>query len=136
MDELRRFLASHGPFDVVVGFSQGCIMATMLAGALRSEGEVPDWSLSVLFNGMPPRDKKICQSLVAPLEHPAAICIFGRADEFYQYGRPLEGIYSQCTVLEHSGGHRVPSSSSRNDDDGAQVLAAIAARINALRSSV
>merc|ERR1719492_291071 len=51
-ERVLAYIRDSGPFDVVVGFSQGCIVSTLICGLLRERGEEVPWRLSVLFNGM------------------------------------------------------------------------------------
>jgi len=60
LDRLERHISEHGPYDALVGFSQGAIMVTMLtARALqrvaRGEGAPPAWACNVLLSALPPR---------------------------------------------------------------------------------
>merc|ERR1712083_585611 len=48
-DRVIQHIKDKGPFDVIVSFSQGCIVSHLVAGLLRQRGEEVPWSLSVLF---------------------------------------------------------------------------------------
>ena len=116
-------VARDGPFDALVGFSQGCVVATMLtahrearARALRAAGRArelaalaPMWRLNVLVCGLPARaaDCEDVLRALAPLEQPAVL-VFGQQDEFYEYGQRLREQYAAPVVIEHPGGHHPP----------------------------
>lgn len=60
LDRVEAFIEQHGPYDGLLGFSQGSIMLTMLTArrlrrASRGEAAPPSWRCNVLFAAMPPR---------------------------------------------------------------------------------
>lgn len=109
VDSVLEHIAQHGPFDVLLGFSQGCIVTTLITGMLREKGEEPSWRLNVLFNGMRVRDNRYAQLFETPLSQPS-VMVFGRLDEFYGYGRQSQAaIYEDPVIFEHEEGHKFPS---------------------------
>merc|ERR1712126_396536 len=46
VDYVLDHIQNHGPFDVVMGFSQGCIVTHLVAALLRQRGEAIPWALS------------------------------------------------------------------------------------------
>ena len=57
LDALEAKIDAAGPFDVLLGFSQGTVVATLLAARRRARG-LPLWRGNVLVCGIAPRDKK------------------------------------------------------------------------------
>merc|ERR1712061_224575 len=50
--KLRSYMMENGPFDVLIAFSQACIMVQLLIGTLRQEGiENMPWRISLFFSG-------------------------------------------------------------------------------------
>jgi hypothetical protein len=136
VEKLKKQITDEGPFDVLVAFSQGCIMTHMLIGHLRKETptnvfpevhrrfygrddpeEMP-WRLSVFFSGMHIRDKDYMHLFDTPSPHPT-VHVFGKEDEFYEYGRdgfenkPQEEYYVDPLVMTHAQGHMFPSDQPR-----------------------
>uniref|UniRef100_A0A7S4RP02 Serine hydrolase domain-containing protein n=2 Tax=Alexandrium monilatum TaxID=311494 RepID=A0A7S4RP02_9DINO len=113
VDRVMKHMQDEGPFDVLLGFSQGCIVSHLIAAILRQRGEVVPWRISVLFNGMRVRDNRYNELFEKPLSVPA-VMVFGRQDEFYDYGRKSQAaLYEDPVVLEHDEGHRFPSKQPR-----------------------
>merc|ERR1712194_640829 len=97
---VMQHLKENGPFDVVVGFSQGCIVTHLISGILRERGEPLPWRLSVLFSGMRVRDQSFNRLFTEKLRQPV-VMVFGRQDEFYAYGRQSQiDLYMGPVVLE------------------------------------
>jgi len=113
VERVMKHITEHGPFDVVVGFSQGCIVSHLVAGLLREKGEAVPWRLSVFFNGMRVRDNRYRKLFEKPLAVPS-VMVFGRKDEFYDYGRrSQEDLYENPLILEHDEGHKFPTQQPR-----------------------
>lgn len=114
-------LKSKGPFDIIVGFSQGCIITHLITGLLRERNEEPSWRLSVFFSGMGVRDKSYAGLFDTPLRHPTAM-VFGRQDEFYSYGKDRQtSMYENPLILEHDEGHKFPA----NNEQGKEIYAKV-----------
>lgn len=121
VDRVMQHIKQEGPFDILLGFSQGCIVAHLVAGTLRERGETPPWKLSVLFNGMCVRDQRYKELFNKPLSVPS-VMIFGRQDEFYDYGRKSqEALYENPVIYEHDEGHKFPAKPPRAKEIYAEV---------------
>ncbi|CAJ1367305.1 unnamed protein product, partial [Effrenium voratum] len=133
--KLREQIIEDGPFDVLVAFSQGCIMTHLLVGYLRQEdlaAQVPSkrwhctrnskeempWRMSVFFCGMHIRDTDYMHLFETPSTHPT-VHVFGKQDEFYDYGRdgfgykPQEEYYVDPLIFTHEEGHSFPTKQPR-----------------------
>eukprot|EP00440_Ansanella_granifera_P058202 gb/GFBE01063086.1/.p1 GENE.gb/GFBE01063086.1/~~gb/GFBE01063086.1/.p1 ORF type:complete len:334 (+),score=61.30 gb/GFBE01063086.1/:1-1002(+) len=108
VDRVLEHLKTDGPFDVLLGFSQGCIVTNLITGILASRGQEIPWKLSVLFNGMKVRDNRYRQLFDDKIRHPV-IMVFGKQDQFYDYGQTQIGMYEDPIVLEHDEGHKFPT---------------------------
>ncbi|CAJ1370822.1 unnamed protein product [Effrenium voratum] len=113
VDRVLAYIKDEGPVDVLVGFSQGCIVSHLMAAVLRERGEAIPWRLSIFFNGMRVRDRRYERLFQTALELPS-IMVFGRQDEFYNYGKASQmALYQEPLVLEHDEGHKFPSAGPR-----------------------
>mmetsp|Transcript_104377 Transcript_104377/g.280399 ORF Transcript_104377/g.280399 Transcript_104377/m.280399 type:complete len:530 (-) Transcript_104377:90-1679(-) len=136
VQHLKKYIMDEGPFDVLVAFSQGCIMAHLLIGHLRQEApggrelyperwkhtrhtaEQMPWRCSVFFSGMHLRDRAFLPLFETRSPHPT-VHVFGKRDEYYDYGRdgfgnkPQEEYYVDPVVLTHDQSHELPTSAPR-----------------------
>lgn len=119
---LRKRLEEEGPFDVLLGFSQGCIMIHYLVGHLRREGLAVPCKLLVFFEGMHIRDQRFVELFETPVKHPS-IHIFGETSPYYAYAREgrcttkrVEEYYENPLVLTHAEGHNFPTQPPRSTE--------------------
>eukprot|EP00966_Prymnesium_polylepis_P231154 5349148-Prymnesium_polylepis.1 len=112
VERVETALRDKGPFDVLVGFSQGAILVTiMTALRLRQEragGSGPEWRCNMLACGMPPRDTEFADIVRSQALNFPAVALLGREDRFYEDGNLLSGMYTDATTLDHPGGHEFP----------------------------
>jgi len=113
VERVMEHIRSQGPFDVLVGFSQGCVVLHLVAGLLRERGEACPWKVSLLFNGMPVRDPRFARLFETPLTVPS-VHIYGRQDHLYEYGKASQqATYVDPVVLEHDEAHKFPTRQPR-----------------------
>lgn len=104
-----------GPFDALLGFSQGAILITMLSArrlkrAREGVGPPPSWRSNVLICGMPVRAEGLRRELgldETPLEFPCTIAQ-GTSDPFYPWARRVDEHYVAPTTVSYDEGHRFP----------------------------
>jgi len=109
VDYVLAHIQDHGPFDVLLGFSQGCIVTHLIAATLRQRGQAIPWALSVFFCGIPVRDNKYMDLFNDPLPV-RSVQIYGKEDEMYDYGKSAQpGMYVDPIILEHTEGHKFPT---------------------------
>eukprot|EP00747_Dinoflagellata_sp_TGD_P194727 gnl/TRDRNA2_/TRDRNA2_62478_c0_seq2.p1 gnl/TRDRNA2_/TRDRNA2_62478_c0~~gnl/TRDRNA2_/TRDRNA2_62478_c0_seq2.p1 ORF type:complete len:173 (-),score=12.33 gnl/TRDRNA2_/TRDRNA2_62478_c0_seq2:40-558(-) len=112
-DRVLEHIRSRGPFDVLLGFSQGCVMSHLALGILRERGQQIPLRLGLFFNGLAVRDDKYKELFREPIDLPA-IMVFGKQDQYYEYGRDSQtAMYTNPVVLEHDEGHRFPTRHAR-----------------------
>ncbi|EOD14794.1 hypothetical protein EMIHUDRAFT_197363 [Emiliania huxleyi CCMP1516] len=93
LDRLERHISEHGPYDALVGFSQGAIMAPIF----------------------PPGGSPLHAS--PPIARLPAIACMGRQDPFAPYGRQgLGSIYGALEWFEHGGGHETAKEAEVNSE--------------------
>mmetsp|Transcript_115501 Transcript_115501/g.224687 ORF Transcript_115501/g.224687 Transcript_115501/m.224687 type:complete len:373 (-) Transcript_115501:167-1285(-) len=122
VDRVLAHMHEQGPFDVLVGFSQGCIMTHLLAAVLRDRGEPMPWRLSVQFSGMRVRDDRYTRLFKEAMVLPV-VQVYGKRDELYAYGRQSQPeLYQNPVILEHDEGHKFPSQKPRATEIYERVL--------------
>uniref|UniRef100_A0A7S4BID9 Serine hydrolase domain-containing protein n=1 Tax=Chrysotila carterae TaxID=13221 RepID=A0A7S4BID9_CHRCT len=85
LDYVEAKIQASGPFDAIMGFSQGSIVATMLTARAMArhtagDGPGPTWRHVLLFSGMPPRDSGYVRA--TPQK---AICHFYRSFDIFAH---------------------------------------------------
>lgn len=125
---LRDYMVQNGPFDGVLGFSQGTTMTLILAalqspnaaegfGELHkkwSEGEIPPpLKFIIMVGGFVPRDGEMTAALERLGSIPLpSLHIMGQQDEAIttDASRQLMSLFESTTTKEvlHDGGHVVP----------------------------
>ena len=102
LDRIRNILSSEGPFDIIIGFSQGSTLATML---MATEHCQPPPKCALLFSGMPPRDSRYVpkNKLTVP-----CVLVYGRRDPMETVCKTLSEYFDRPLTVTHSGGHELP----------------------------
>eukprot|EP00920_Eleutheroschizon_duboscqi_P013945 GHVT01032687.1.p1 GENE.GHVT01032687.1~~GHVT01032687.1.p1 ORF type:complete len:241 (-),score=15.37 GHVT01032687.1:1103-1825(-) len=111
IDNIADELRVRGPYDGILGFSQGSGVATILA-ALQADGDkrfVGRFRFVILVCGFQPRDKSIQQLFqkVTQIKIPS-LHVYGTADPMYASCRHCVSLYKRPITLEHSRGHSFP----------------------------
>lgn len=136
VEHWKNYILNEGPFDVLVGFSQGCILMHLLIGHMRQDApggrekyperwkharhnaEQMPWRCSVFVGGLHIRDKNYFHLFEKKSPHPT-IHVFGKEDEYYEYARdgfgnkPQEDYYLDPMVLIHAQSHEFPTAMPR-----------------------
>eukprot|EP00871_Galdieria_phlegrea_P000343 jgi/Galph1/1309/GphlegSOOS_G5976.1 len=112
--------SSKGPFDGVLGFSQGAA----LCGLLCSLKEHPEYRVeefsciqfALMFSGFVSRAEQHQSLFKYRLHTPALIC-YGKADDLVDSSRSrdLAALFANPTIVEHDGGHLVPSGANERE---------------------
>jgi len=101
------YMHKNGPFDAVLGFSEGCGLINLVAAVLRDRGVRIPWRLSLFFNGHGSIDHG-SKLLSTPLSIPS-IMVFGQADPVYALKQLQIDSHEEPLILEHDEGHKFPS---------------------------
>lgn len=113
----RQTLQEHGPFDGLLGFSQGATLGALLCLA-PSSPPLPPLRFAVLVSGFMPRDPAL-EPLVGTADGPPplrvplpSLHVMGEHDELVAAAssRRLSDCFAGATIHSHEGGHLVPSS--------------------------
>ena len=113
LDTLDSAIQRRGPYDALLGFSQGAILITLLTALTLRRGNRPSWRANLCVCGMPVRDNSYRQLFEQPLDFPAMLA-FGTADPFYPWASRLRAAYKDPTVVEYGEGHRFPHDREAN----------------------
>lgn len=119
MDEQLR---KHGPFDVVVGFSQGSVLLTVLSMLYLKNQNKRWWKLAICVCGIrvgaiecrPLFETPEGKDILVPIP---SVHVIGKLDFLYQESHRLVNMYEPFPVdsptprivLEHEEGHKFPS---------------------------
>jgi hypothetical protein len=97
---------AEGPFDGVVGFSQGAAMVSLVSSCPPSD--FPGLRLAVMIGGFVPRDPLVN---FAPRAGVRSLHIIGSLDNIVTPERSLALAHSfdERQIVEHGEGHVVPS---------------------------
>ncbi|SCU82453.1 LADA_0C05402g1_1 [Lachancea dasiensis] len=117
-DFLRDYIIENGPFDGIIGFSQGAGYAGYLCTDVRgllslSEEEQPNFKFFVSFSGFRMAPKWFQQRYEdSPITVPS-LHVLGELDTVVESSRVM-WLYDSCseksrTLLKHPGGHFVPN---------------------------
>ncbi|TMW55186.1 hypothetical protein Poli38472_013948 [Pythium oligandrum] len=123
-EETLRFLTERiqalAPIDVVLGFSQGAGVASVLTAHWKTQRQVLPWKACVLVSGFRPRANEVKHLFeddfgnTLPLEIPS-IHIMGKADTLFAQNQELFDVYAgeddgfPRLKLVHEEGHKFPS---------------------------
>mmetsp|Transcript_41780 Transcript_41780/g.67095 ORF Transcript_41780/g.67095 Transcript_41780/m.67095 type:complete len:335 (+) Transcript_41780:995-1999(+) len=116
------YISKHGPFDMVVGFSQGGIFLSLLQAMVDQDPHVlashRRWKCAVLFAGMQPRDTQLREKYFSNKSFGSrtqVIHVIGEADQMRAASEALAVKYANekkqylpPVVVRHSEGHQPP----------------------------
>ncbi|CDR98718.1 related to FSH3-putative serine hydrolase [Sporisorium scitamineum] len=119
VDYINDVLQKEGPFDGIVGFSQGGCLAGILASAFEDPDRMPGLQLpkgqgafkfAVAVSGFRSRDQLHQKLFEKPIETPV-LHVLGRADQIVDLERSqtLVDVCKNSRVELHDGGHSLPS---------------------------
>jgi predicted esterase len=112
LQQLQTFLRENGPFEGLLGFSQGAATAAQL---LAAEPDAFRWA--VLVAGFIPLDEALAARVegAAPMPH-AVLSVSGDADALVGRERVqrLAGCFdpARARLFTHPGGHGIPSNAA------------------------
>ncbi|KAI4321115.1 hypothetical protein MLD38_034535 [Melastoma candidum] len=123
LDYIQDYMIKHGPFDGLLGFSQGAILSAALPG-LQSRGEaltkVGKIKLLVIIGGAKLKSQSLAEKAYStPITCPS-LHFLGETDFLKPYGKELLECFSKPVVIHHPKGHTVP----RLDEKGLETMTA------------
>ena len=131
LEYLDTVFLEQGPFDGVLGFSQGACVAAVLS-AMLEKGSLPPnikFDFAVLISGFLPRDA--CYSAICDpagsgkIRQVRSLHVVGKSDDVVEPARSYKAaeIFERCEFVEHDKGHLVPSDKHVRDAIKAFILA-------------
>jgi predicted esterase len=105
-DWIRGFVGINGPFDGVFGFSQGAALAGLLVGT-----GIP-LRFAIMAGGFLADDAELLKIYDAKEAYKLpSVHLIGKVDSIIEpaYSFELSARFAQPMVLEHDGGHVIPS---------------------------
>lgn len=134
LDYIRDYEQMHGPFEGVVGFSQGGALASLLCSQASSAvaPPLPSLRFALVMSGFCPADPllKAQMAAAAPLRLPATL-IYGKGWDFERQGtEQLAQLWAPgaATVIEHGGGHVVPRTKHTGGSAALEAIRLLAAQ--------
>lgn len=119
LDAVAAFCQSNGPFDGIMAFSQGCVIATLWLARLQREPQrlppcMQGIKFCVLVSGLLPHDPKYRAYIEAARPIPvASLHCFGTTDAIVpnHLTQQLASVYEPAMMQQasHDGGHVVAS---------------------------
>ena len=129
LSQIMRYIDKNGPFDAILGFSQGSSVLGILTAlySTKKKSIIP-WRISIHVSGSLVRDTKYGPMLnnaaaVAPIRH-KSIFLIGETDYLTPRTYELTKIYepSLQTIFTHKEGHKFPSPTNFNYDQLSTLL--------------
>ncbi|KAJ1020653.1 hypothetical protein NDA16_004046 [Ustilago loliicola] len=119
VDYINQVLKAEGPFDGIVGFSQGGCLAGILTSAFEKPELLPGLQLpkgqgafkfAVAVSGFRSRDPLHQKLFETPIETPV-LHVLGRTDQIVdlEFSQTLVDVCKNSRVEFHDGGHSLPS---------------------------
>lgn len=107
------FAKNEGPFDGLLGFSQGATLAFLIA-ALRQKGVVDiDFKFLILICGFPSRYPEHQELNKVALRNLPCLHVYGQTDKIISHELSAKLVHSfdkdKVVVIEHPGGHMMPN---------------------------
>ena len=130
---VRDYEQMHGPFEGVVGFSQGGALAALLCSqASAATAPLPSLRFALVMSGFCPTDPLLKAQMAAatPLRIPA-ILVYGTGWDFERQGtEQLAKLWvpGAVKIVEHGGGHVVPRAKHLGGPAALEVVRRLAAQ--------
>ncbi|KAL2095291.1 hypothetical protein ACEWY4_010010 [Coilia grayii] len=114
VEVVRSAVREQGPFDGILGFSQGAALVAMLL-AMQEQGHEPDlaFRFAVIVSGFRSACAQHARFYSDPVVMPT-LHVFGEEDAVIpiHMSRDLLTVFKEPTILTHTGGHFVPAASA------------------------
>jgi hypothetical protein len=114
LEYLERVWNDQGPFDVILGFSQGAAVAALFAGVLKAKDAAMPRCI-VCISGIKVRDSRF-DDVYAGIADLPALHVFGQRDPVKVLTNQLVRCFRSPVVLQHDRGHVVPRLSPGDED--------------------
>ncbi|CAG9535705.1 unnamed protein product [Cercopithifilaria johnstoni] len=109
------FARKEGPFDGLLGFSQGATLAFLLSALKRKEDVNIDFRFLILISGFPSRNLEHQKLNEMAQSNLPCLHVYGEADKVvsHELSAKLVELFDKdmIVVVEHPGGHMMPNMS-------------------------
>lgn len=119
IDYLHNYVVENGPFQGIVGFSQGAGLAGYLLTNFNellnlTKEQQPDFKFFISFSGFKLEPERFQESYSKNIIHIPSLHVQGELDTVVEESRVIK-LYDSCQkdnrmLLKHSGGHFIPNS--------------------------
>ncbi|KAI9497755.1 serine hydrolase FSH [Zychaea mexicana] len=128
IEYLKGVLIEQGPFDGVLGFSQGACLAAMLSELLENRLLVPDlipqdfahpaFRFAIIAAGFKPMSQEATSSLFQTKIQTPSLHLIGEADTVIPPERMMDlaDAFVNPAVFKHAGGHLVPTNAASKNE--------------------
>lgn len=107
---VTEYVQSNGPFDGILGFSQGAALAATLVG-MQQNGHamqnIPPFEICVCISGVDPRSQLGDLAFSKPITC-KSLHVIGAKDPIHKSSERLTERFVSPTIIRHDGGHVVP----------------------------
>ncbi|CAA3012305.1 Hypothetical predicted protein [Olea europaea subsp. europaea] len=114
---IEECMLKHGPFDGLLGFSQGAILSAALPG-LQDNGvalkRVSKLNALIIIGGAKFRNQSVAEKAYSSSIQCPSVHFLGESDFLKQYGVELLDSFAQPLEIHHPKGHTIP----RFDEEG------------------
>ncbi|QHO28567.1 uncharacterized protein [Arachis hypogaea] len=108
---IEDYMIKHGPFDGLLGFSQGAILSAALPN-LQDKGvaltKVPKVKFLIIIGGAKFRSPCVAEKAYSSLIRCPSLHFLGETDFLRQYGSELIECCVEPVVIHHPKGHTIP----------------------------
>ncbi|XP_004490394.1 uncharacterized protein [Cicer arietinum] len=108
---IEDYIVKHGPFDGLLGFSQGAILSASIPG-LQEKGvaltKVPKVKFVIIIAGAKFRSPSVAEKAYSSMITCPSLHFIGENDYLKQYGKELMESFVEPVVIHHPKGHTVP----------------------------
>ncbi|KAG9144664.1 hypothetical protein Leryth_024130 [Lithospermum erythrorhizon] len=105
------YITNNGPFDCLLGFSQGAALAGLLLG-YKAQGNIlkynPEFKLVISISGSKFREPTICKVAYAEPIMVKSVHLIGEKDWLKLPSEELATAFEKPLVIRHAQGHTVP----------------------------
>ncbi|KAF5828970.1 serine hydrolase-domain-containing protein [Dunaliella salina] len=112
MSEVEKKLRDEGPFDGLIGFSQGTLLASVIV-MLQHRGlilqTVPPLKFCILFAGLKSRYPPHAEVFKMGKVPVPSLHIYGDRDQIREHCVDLANAFQDPIVIQHPRGHSIPS---------------------------
>lgn len=107
LEHIATTVEERGPFDGVLGFSQGAVFASLLAAHPTTRHH---WRYSVLISGFPARDAAVKDADWYQVVEKPSLHVYGENDKLVppQFSALLADRFASSQRHVHAGGHLPP----------------------------